>query len=98
MSKFTMNLPTGFGVTETIRAIVIWDAINENWNSYIGNTLIPELQQLDPTRIWDAGYMQESDMAGVDPMDEPHLYRAGWNVMQENEPMEYLKEHPYKLG
>ncbi len=79
-------------------AIVIWDAINENWNSYIGNTLIPELQQLDPTRIWDAGYMQESDMAGVDPMDEPHLYRAGWNMMQENEPMEYLKKHPYKLG
>lgn len=79
-------------------SIVIWDAINENWNNYIGNTLIPELQQLDPTRIWDAGYMQESDMAGVDPMDEPHLYRAGWNVMQEDDPIEYLKKHPYKLG
>ncbi len=38
-------------------SIAIWDAINENTNAYIGNTLIPELQQLDPTRIWDAGYM-----------------------------------------
>ena len=25
-------------------SIVIWDAINENWDSYIGNTLIPELK------------------------------------------------------
>ena len=31
-------------------SIVIWDAINENWDSYIGNTLIPELKELDPTR------------------------------------------------
>lgn len=79
-------------------SIAIWDAINENTNSYIGNKLIPELQQLDPTRIWDAGYMMESDLAGVDPMDEPHLYRAGWNVMQQKSPEQYLKEHPYRLG
>lgn len=79
-------------------SIAIWDAINENTNSYIGNKLIPELQQLDPTRIWDAGYMMESDLAGTDPMDEPHLYRAGWNIMQQKSPEHYLKEHPYKLG
>ncbi|MFW6289405.1 MAG: glycoside hydrolase family 2 TIM barrel-domain containing protein [Mariniphaga sp.] len=79
-------------------SIVIWDAINENWNSYIGNTLIPELQQLDPTRIWDAGYMQESDLSGIDPMDEPHLYRAGWHLMQQENPLEYLKKNPYLLG
>ena len=79
-------------------SIAIWDAINENWNSYIGNTLIPELQQLDPTRIWDAGYMQETDLAGVDPMDEPHLYRAGWNLMNQKNPLEYLKKNPYLLG
>ena len=78
--------------------IVIWDAINENTNSYIGNTLIPELQQLDPTRIWDAGYMQEGDLSGVDPMDEPHLYRAGWNLMNKEDPVAYLKKHPYRLG
>jgi len=79
-------------------SIVIWDAINENTNSYIGNTLIPELQKLDPTRIWDAGYMMESDLTGTDPMDEPHLYRAGWNVMQQKSPEQYLKENPYRLG
>ncbi|HPG37813.1 MAG TPA: glycoside hydrolase family 2 TIM barrel-domain containing protein [bacterium] len=59
-------------------SIVIWDAINENWDSFIGNTLIPELKKLDPTRIWDAGYMTSADM-GLDEMDEPHPYRAaGW--------------------
>lgn len=79
-------------------SIVIWDAINENWNSYIGDILIPELQKLDPTRIWDAGYMQESDLAGVDPMDEPHLYRAAGNLNRQDKPYEYLKKHPYLLG
>jgi hypothetical protein len=79
-------------------SIVIWDAINENWNNYIGNILIPELQQLDPTRIWDAGYMQETELAGVDPMDEPHLYRAGWHLIQQENPYEYLKKNPYRLG
>jgi len=79
-------------------SIVIWDAINENVNSYIGNTLIPELQELDPTRIWDAGYMQEGDLTGVDPMDEPHLYRAGWEFMKMDDPISYLREHPYYLG
>lgn len=79
-------------------SIGIWDAINENRNSYIGNTLIPELRQLDPTRMWDAGYMQDSDLAGVDPMDEPHLYRAGWSLMNMEDPIEYLKENPYRLG
>lgn len=54
-------------------SIVIWDAINENWDAYIGNELIPELMQLDPTRIWDAGYMSGGDMA-IDEMDEPHPY------------------------
>lgn len=79
-------------------SIVIWDAINENWNQFIGNTLIPELQELDPTRMWDAGYMQESDLAGVDPMDEPHLYRAGWHLMNQKDPLAWLKQNPYRLG
>jgi len=56
-------------------SIVIWDAINENWDGYIGNTLIPELKRLDPTRIWDAGYMT-GDQMGQDEMDEPHLYKG----------------------
>lgn len=79
-------------------SIVIWDAINENTNHFIGNTLIPELQQLDPTRIWDAGYMQENDLTGVDPMDEPHLYRAGWSLMKQKDPIAYLTKNPYRLG
>lgn len=54
-------------------SIVIWDAINENWDDYVGNRLIPELKELDPTRIWDAGYMTAEHM-GLDEMDEPHPY------------------------
>jgi hypothetical protein len=56
-------------------SIVIWDAINENRNQYIGTTLIPELKILDPTRIWDAGYMTASQMSD-DDMDEPHTYQG----------------------
>jgi beta-galactosidase len=56
-------------------SIAIWDAINENTDSFIGNTLIPDLKKLDPTRIWDAGYMREGIMAS-DEMDEPHPYEA----------------------
>jgi len=56
-------------------SIAIWDAINENTDLYIGNTLIPELKKLDPTRIWDAGYMHE-DLMKSDEMDEPHPYEG----------------------
>lgn len=79
-------------------SIVIWDAINENWNSFIGNVLIPELLQLDPTRIWDAGYMEATDLIAEDPIDEPHLYRAGWSLMNSPDPAEYLRKNPYRLG
>ena len=43
-------------------SIVIWDAINENWDPFIGNVLIPDLKKLDPTRVWDAGYMTSEHM------------------------------------
>jgi hypothetical protein len=56
-------------------SIGIWDAINENWDDYIGNTLIPELKKLDPTRIWDSGYMKTEEMP-LDEMDEPHPYQG----------------------
>ena len=56
-------------------SIVIWDAINENWDNYIGNTLIPELKKLDNTRIWDSGYMT-ADQMFQDEMDEPHPYQG----------------------
>jgi len=54
-------------------SIVIWDAMNESRHDYIGNVVIPKLKKLDPTRIWDAGYMNESNMS-LNEMDEPHYY------------------------
>ncbi len=74
-------------------SIVIWDAINENWNEFIGNELIPELMKLDPTRIWDAGYMTASEM-GLDEMDEPHPYDGlmPWKDLEE------FFDNPYPLG
>ncbi len=62
-------------------SIAIWDAINENWDGYIGNTLIPELKKLDPTRVWDAGYMT-GDQMSADEMDEPHPYQGVVNWIQ----------------
>ncbi len=62
-------------------SIAIWDAINENWDDYIGNTLIPELKKLDPTRVWDAGYMTGDKMT-FDEMDEPHPYQGRISSMQ----------------
>ena len=56
-------------------SIAIWDGINENWDDFIGNTLIPELKKLDPTRVWDAGYMTATSMQN-DDMDEPHPYQG----------------------
>ncbi len=56
-------------------SIAIWDAINENTDMFVGNTLIPDLKKLDPTRIWDAGYMREGIMK-TDEMDEPHPYEG----------------------
>ncbi|MGQ8335349.1 sugar-binding domain-containing protein [Sunxiuqinia sp. A32] len=56
-------------------SIAIWDAINENWDDYIGNTLIPELKKMDNTRVWDSGYMTAEQMQN-DEMDEPHPYQG----------------------
>ena len=78
-------------------SIVIWDAIYENWDSYIGNTLIPKLKELDPTRIWDAGYMTSDQMGTNDEMDEPHPYRA-LTLMHSSELNDYFKNNPYNLG
>jgi len=74
-------------------SIAIWDAINENWDEYIGNELIPELQQLDPTRIWDAGYMTGTHM-GNDEMDEPHPYEGRRPWIDANR----YEKSPYPLG
>lgn len=73
-------------------SIVIWDGINENMNEYIGNKLIPELKKLDPTRIWDAGYMVN------DEMDEPHPYRRPVGLFKPHDADKHVKENPYHLG
>ena len=60
-------------------SIVIWDALNEQKQSFIGNVVIPELRKLDPTRIWDAGFM-ESDELIDKQVTEVHWYPLafGW--------------------
>ena len=73
-------------------SIVIWDAINENWDDYIANRLIPDLRELDSTRVWDAGYMTEVE-APQDEMDEPHPYEGYWPWRPEN-----FEDNPYPLG
>ncbi len=75
-------------------SIVIWDAINENWDDYIGNTLIPELKELDPTRVWDAGYMSSGS---ADEMDEPHPYRAH-TPMNSKAVNDFFEKNPYDIG
>jgi len=74
-------------------SIAIWDAINENKDDFIGNTLIPELKKLDPTRVWDAGYMTNEDMI-QDDMDEPHPYQGPmpWKSFAD------FEKDPYPLG
>ena len=74
-------------------SIAIWDAINENWDDYIGNKLIPELKKLDPTRIWDSGYMT-TDQMPQDEMDEPHPYQGPmpWKSFSD------FEKNPYPLG
>lgn len=73
-------------------SIAIWDGINENKNEFIGNTLIPELKQLDPTRVWDAGFMTGDEMT-MDEMDEPHPYNGPTPWAIDN-----FKNNPYPLG
>ena len=76
-------------------SIVIWDAINENWDNYIGNQLVPELMKLDPTRIWDSGYMTAEQLTtGLDEMDEPHPYEGPLPGIDAN----VYKATPYPLG
>jgi beta-galactosidase len=78
-------------------SIAIWDAINENWDPFIGNVLIPDLKKLDPTRMWDAGYMTSEQMQ-LDEMDEPHPYMAaGWEQTLE-EYAAHQRQNPYRLG
>jgi beta-galactosidase len=77
-------------------SIIIWDAVNENWNNYIGDQLIPELKKLDPTRLWDAGYTRNE--SAVDDMDEPHPYRVGLRSETHQEWIDRVDAMNYRLG
>jgi hypothetical protein len=59
-------------------SIGIWDALNEQKSDFIGNRLIPELLQLDPSRIWDAGYMTEKDMKVQIQDSHAYIMGFGW--------------------
>ena len=59
-------------------SIAIWDALNEQKSDFIGNRLIPGLLKLDPTRIWDAGYMTEQDMKIQMVESHPYTLGFGW--------------------
>ena len=75
-------------------SIVIWDGLNENWDNFIGDELIPELKKLDPTRVWDAGYTVSGN---TDEMDEPHPYHD----MTPRNPKrykEFFEKNPYDVG
>jgi len=78
-------------------SIVIWDCINENRDVFIGNTLIPELKKLDPTRIYDAGYMTADDMNAIQ-MTEPHPYRSQNSTVPIETINEWFERRPYDLG
>lgn len=78
-------------------SIAIWDAINENRDAYIGNQLIPELKKLDPTRVWDAGYMTSEHMQ-LDEMDEPHPYQAPGHGQTLEQYRLAMDRNPYPLG
>ena len=77
-------------------SIIIWDAVNENWNNYIGDQLIPELKKLDHTRIWDAGYTR--NVSAVDDMDEPHPYRVGLASETHEKWIQRVEDMNYRLG
>ena len=76
-------------------SIAIWDGINENWDDFIGNVLIPDLKKLDPTRIWDAGFMTATSMHN-DDMDEPHPYQGVSFFMEKGQKFYPLGNLHYK--
>lgn len=76
-------------------SIAIWDALNEQKSDFIGNRLIPSLLKLDPSRIWDAGYMTASDMKIQ--MSESHPYELGFGWWDTDEDVIKRRE-TYSFG
>lgn len=74
-------------------SIIIWDALNEQKQDYIGRTLIPKLKKIDPTRIWDLGFMKSDEHTKLD-MVEIHWYPLahGWWVNDQ-----WVEDHPHQF-
>lgn len=49
-------------------SIVIWDALNESFDSTIVHDIIPRLKEIDPTRPWETADFNE---------DHPYIYSLG---------------------
>ncbi len=77
-------------------SIIIWDAMNESRHDFIGNDLIPRLKQLDPTRIWDVGYMNEQNLT-LNEMDEPHYYPLLVTQKSDKDKLRQKREN-YRFG
>jgi len=61
--------------------------------------LIPELRQLDPTRIWDGGHNALAGFSGTSEMDEPHPYWVlNANPMTPDRAKTFYERNPYNLG
>lgn len=75
--------------------IVIWDAMNEFKDDYIGNSLIPELKKIDPTRPWDNGFMEQQDLNVEDEIDEPHIYN---HFLWLDDFETYTDKNPVRIG
>ncbi|MEP0367037.1 MAG: glycoside hydrolase family 2 TIM barrel-domain containing protein [Cyclobacteriaceae bacterium] len=62
-------------------SIIIWDALNEQKQDYIGRELIPQLREIDPSRLWDLGFMKAVPGSRLDVF-EYHWYPLahGWWV------------------
>lgn len=76
-------------------SLVIWDALNEFKDQYIGNILIPELKQLDPTRPWDNGFMEAKDLKVEDEIDEPHIYNQ---FLWQDDFEAFTDKNPIRIG
>jgi len=76
-------------------SIAIWDALNEQKSDFIGNRLIPSLLRLDPSRIWDAGYMTANEMKIQ--MTESHPYELGFGWWDTDEDLN-KRRSSYSFG
>ncbi len=77
-------------------SIIIWDALNEQTNNFVGKELLPSLRKLDPTRIWDAGWNNDKEMTKIE-MKEIHWYTLAHGWWSTNEQVKKLREK-YRFG